>query len=126
MEIVREGPSYTVDTLSELHSNVPDNDLYLIVGGDVAAGLPDWHEPERVLSMATLAVVKRRGTSRESVETALGNLKGGERAEFFRMPRIGVSSTMVRTRAAAGQPLRYIVPDAVADYIGKHRLYGAA
>jgi nicotinate-nucleotide adenylyltransferase len=125
LEMQREGPSYTVDTLSELHSNAPDNDLYLIVGGDVAAGLPDWHEPNRVLSLATLAVAKRRGTPRESVETALEHLEGGGRTEFFRMPRIGVSSTLIRRRVEAGEPIRYIVPDSVADYIQEHGLYGA-
>ena len=50
LEIRREGPSYTVDTLEELHSSAPDHELFLIVGGDIAAGLPGWHEPERVRS----------------------------------------------------------------------------
>ncbi len=125
LEMRRSGPSYTVDTLSELHSNEPDNDLYLIVGGDVAAGLPQWHEPERVLSLATVAVAKRRGTPRESVEAALADLKGGERTRFFRMPRIGVSSTLVRERVRTAEPIRYLVPDAVAGYIQEHGLYGA-
>ena len=123
LEVHRPGPSYTVDTLRALHSQGPNNELLLIVGGDVAAGLPDWHEPEEVLSLATLAVAKRRGTSRGAVEGALHELSGGERARFFRMPRIGVSSTMVRRRVRAGQPIRYIVPDAVASYIEAHHLY---
>ncbi len=71
LEVRREGPSYTVDTLAALHSRMPDSELFLIVGGDVAAGLPTWHEPERVLSLATLAVAKRRGTSRRSIDEAL-------------------------------------------------------
>ncbi len=124
LEMRRDGPSYTVDTLEELHSQTPDSELFLIVGGDVAAGLPRWRDPERVLALARLAVAKRRGTSRSAVEAALERLRGGERAAFFRMPRIGVSSTMVRTRTGAGQPIRYIVPDAVADYINEHGLYG--
>ena len=123
LEIRRSGLSYTVDTLTELHSQAPDNELFLIVGGDVAAGLRDWHEPERVLSLASLAVAKRRGTSRAAVDAALHSLRGGERAEFFRMPRIGVSSTMIRRRVRAGEPIKYIVPDAVADYIDRHQLY---
>jgi nicotinate-nucleotide adenylyltransferase len=125
LEMNREGPSYTVDTLNELHSNTPDNDLFLIVGGDVAAGLPEWHESERVLSLAKLAVVKRRGTPREAVEEALERVNAGARTEFFRMPRIGVSSSLVRRRVRAGKPIRYIVPDAVADYIQEQGLYGA-
>jgi nicotinate-nucleotide adenylyltransferase len=123
LEIVRDGPSYTVDTLEELHSRAPDHELFLIVGGDIAAGLPDWHRPERVLSLATLAVAKRRGTSRDAVDEALGSVRGGERARFFRMPRIGISSTMLRDRVRAGQPIRYYVPDAVASYIERHGLY---
>ncbi len=64
LEVDRPGPSFTVDTLEALHTKAPDNELYLIVGGDVAAGLPSWREPERVLSLARLAVAKRRGTAR--------------------------------------------------------------
>lgn len=124
LEIARAGPSYTVDTLEELHSRAPERELFLIVGGDIAAGLPLWREPERVLSLATMAVAKRRGTSKGSVEEALRAVPGGDRAEFFRMPWIGISSTMVRTRARAGQPIKYIVPDAVAGYIEEHGLYG--
>lgn len=125
LEMRREGPSYTADTLAGLHSNAPDNDLYLIVGGDVAAGLPAWHEPERVLSLATLAVAERQGTPREEVERALAQLEGGERTRFFSMPRIGISSSLVRGRICAGQPIRYLVPDAVAGYLEEHGLYGA-
>ena len=124
IEMDRPGLSYTVDTLELLHSQAPDNELFLIVGGDVAAGLPEWHEPERVLARARIAVAKRRGTPRSSVDEALATLPGGERAEFFRMPRVGISSTLVRRRVRAGHPIRYLVPDAVADYIHEHRLYG--
>jgi nicotinate-nucleotide adenylyltransferase len=123
LEIGRDGPSYTVDTLEELHSSAPDHELFLIVGGDIAAGLPDWHEPERVLSLATLAVAKRRGTSRAAVDDALAALRGGERTRFFRMPRIAISSTMLRDRVRRGQPIRYYVPDPVASYVARHRLY---
>ena len=123
LEIRRDGPSYTVDTLEELHSSAPDHELFLIVGGDIAAGLPDWHEPERVLSLATLAVAKRRGTSRGAVDDALGALQGGQRTQFFRMPRIAISSTMLRDRVRSGQAIRYYVPAAVELYINHHRLY---
>jgi nicotinate-nucleotide adenylyltransferase len=123
VEILRDGPSYTVDTLELLHSREPESELFLIVGGDIAAGLPKWREPERVLSLATLAVAGRRGTSRAAVDAALSGLRGGERAQFFQMPTIGVSSTVLRRRVRARQPIRYYVPDAVVSYIGRHRLY---
>ena len=124
LEVQREGPSYTVDTLKALHAETPDTELFLIVGGDVAAGLPRWREPEQVLSLATLAVAKRRGTARTAVEDALAEIPGGDRARFFRMPRIGISSTEIRRRVRAGQPIRYLVPDRVAEYINAHHLYG--
>jgi len=123
LELSRAGPSYTVDTLTELTANDPQSELYLIVGGDIAAGLPRWREPARVLELATVAVAKRRGTARSSVDAALRSLPGGERARFFSMPRIGVSSTLVRRRVRSGQPIRYLVPDAVAGYIAERRLY---
>jgi nicotinate-nucleotide adenylyltransferase len=123
LEIAREGPSYTVDTLEELHSRAPEHELFLIVGGDIAAGLPSWREPERVLSLATLAVAKRRGTSRAAVDEALRMLRGGDHARFFRMPRIAISSTMLRDRVRSGESIRYYVPDPVISYIEEHRLY---
>jgi nicotinate-nucleotide adenylyltransferase len=126
VEMDRPGLSYTVDTLELLHSRAPDNELFLIVGGDVAAGLPGWHEPERVLSLARLAVAKRPGTPRDAVDDALASLNGGGRADFFRMPRVGISSTLVRRRVRCGEPIRYLVPDAVAEYIEEHRLYGGS
>jgi nicotinate-nucleotide adenylyltransferase len=123
LELEREGTSYTVDTLQVLSTQAPNRELFLIVGGDIAAGLPEWREPERVLELATLAVAKRRGTARSEVDEALEGLRGGERAQFFAMPRIGVSSTMIRERVGAGQPIRYLVPDGVAEYIEQHHLY---
>jgi len=123
LEITRDGPSYTVDTLRTLTRKAPDSELFMIVGGDVAAGLPSWHEPEQVLSLATPAVAKRRGTARARVDQALQSLPGGERAVFFRMPRIAISSTLVRRRVRHGEPVKYFVPDAVAKYIERNRLY---
>jgi nicotinate-nucleotide adenylyltransferase len=123
LELRRDGPSFTVDTLKTLRTQSPSDDLFLILGGDIAAGLPRWHEPERVLELATVAIAKRRGTSKAAVQDALAQLTGGERARFFQMPRIGISSTMVRRRVRAGQPIRYFVPDGVMHYIETHRLY---
>ncbi|HTU32022.1 MAG TPA: nicotinate-nucleotide adenylyltransferase [Solirubrobacteraceae bacterium] len=123
LELRREGPSYTVDTLQELRTHAPQDELVLILGGDIAAGLPDWHMPERVLSQATVAVAKRRGTSRGEVERALSSLAGGERAEFFTMPRIGISSTMLRRRIRSGRSIRYLVTEPVREYIDAHGLY---
>jgi nicotinate-nucleotide adenylyltransferase len=123
LEVVREGTSFTVDTLEELKRKTPDSDLYLILGGDVAAGFPSWREPERILSLATLALAGRKGTPEAVVADALANVRGGERACFFQMPTVEISSTMIRKRAAAGQPIKYLVPEGVEAYIARHRLY---
>jgi nicotinate-nucleotide adenylyltransferase len=123
IEITRAGPSYTVDTLVQLRSTTPDLELFLILGGDIAAGLPQWHQVERVLTLATPVVAERRGTARSSIEDALNSVRGGERAKFFPMPPIGLSSTMIRDRVRNAQPIKYLVPDAVATYIHQHSLY---
>jgi nicotinate-nucleotide adenylyltransferase len=126
LELRRDGPSYMVDTLQALTSHAPHDEFFLILGGDIAAGLPEWREPERVLELATVAIAERRGTARSAVETALGRLPGGGRARFFAMPPIGISSTMIRRRVRAGQSIRYLVPDEVVKYIDRHGLYRAA
>jgi nicotinate-nucleotide adenylyltransferase len=123
LEAERGGPSYTLDTLEVLHEREPESELFLIVGADVAIGFPTWREPERVLSLATLAVAQRPGTRRRDVEQALARIPGGQQARFFDMPEIGISSTMLRDRVRASEPTRYLVPDAVRSYIDQHRLY---
>ena len=126
LEMRREGPSFTVDTLEELTRQDPNRRLYFILGGDAAAGLAGWHRPERVLELATLAVARRRGTPPEKVRQALERVPGGDRTEFFKMPRIGISSTMIRGRVRSGAPIRYMVPEAVSAYISEQGLYGGA
>jgi nicotinate-nucleotide adenylyltransferase len=126
IEIEREGPSYTVDTLRELRAAGPDDELFLILGGDQAAALPEWHEPEEVLELAQVAVVERTNWSRNAIGIKVGRLKGAQRIRYLDMPIIQVSSTSVRRRIAAGQPIRYLVPDRVANQIGATGLYGAA
>jgi nicotinate-nucleotide adenylyltransferase len=123
LEIDRGGTSFTVDTLEELKSTDPDSELFLILGGDNAAGLPSWREPERIIELATPAQAGRRGTSGAAVDEAMAQLSGGDRAVRFAMPTMEISSTMIRRRAAADRPIRYLVPDAVADYVVEHRLY---
>jgi nicotinate-nucleotide adenylyltransferase len=124
LEQRRDGPSYTVDTLEELHGQMPDSDLFLIVGADVAAGFAGWREPRRVLELATLAVARRPGTSRAVVEDVLARLGGEARSRFFDMPEIGVSSTMLRGRVRSGESSQYLMPDAVRNHIDQYHLYG--
>jgi nicotinate-nucleotide adenylyltransferase len=126
LEIERSGPSYTSDTLRELAKQGPDDELFLILGGDQAAALPRWHEPEAVLSLATVAVVERSNWSRNAIGITVGRLPGAERIRYLDMPIIQLSSSTIRRRVAAGQPIRYLVPDKVASYIEENGLYGAA
>jgi len=126
LEIERGGASYTADTLRELHARQPEQELTFIVGGDMAHSLPAWREPEAVLSLARLAVAEREGVRREDIATRLSELHRGDRVVFFDMPRIDVSSSSIRRRVAEGRPVRYLVPDAVADAISDHHLYRPA
>jgi nicotinate-nucleotide adenylyltransferase len=126
IELEREGPSYTADTLAELREREPEDELFLILGGDQALALRTWHLPERVLELATIAVFERGSSTRNAIGITIGRMAGAERVRFLEMPRIDISSTMVRRRAAAGMPIRYLVPDKVANFIGAQNLYGAS
>jgi nicotinate-nucleotide adenylyltransferase len=125
-EIDRAGPSYTADTLRDLRSQSPDDQFFLILGGDQAAALPRWHEPETVLSLATVAVVERSNWSRNAIGITIGRLPGAERIRYLDMPLMQISSSAIRRRVGSGLPIRYLVPDKVANHIGAKGLYGAA
>jgi nicotinate-nucleotide adenylyltransferase len=123
-EIDHEGPSYTVETLRRLAGERPGDEVVLLLGSDRAQSLPQWREPEEILTMATLAVTRRDGVGEEEVRSALAGLSGAERVSFFDMPSIEVSSTVVRERVAARRPYRFFVPERVADRIEERGLYG--
>jgi nicotinate-nucleotide adenylyltransferase len=123
LEVERGGASFTVDTLRELDDVEPEHDLTFIVGGDMAQSLPAWREPEAILALARLAVAEREGVRREDIARRLEPLHDGSRVVFFDMPRIDISSSSIRRRVAEGRPVRYLVPDAVAQAIDEHGLY---
>jgi nicotinate-nucleotide adenylyltransferase len=125
IEVDRPGPSYTADTLELLRAESPAEEHVLILGGDQAARLRSWHRPERVLELSAVAAVERLGWGSDEVATALAGLAGAERVRFVRMPVIEISSSEVRRRAAAGLPIRYLVPDAVGGRIEARGLYRA-
>jgi nicotinate-nucleotide adenylyltransferase len=126
VELDRDGPSFTADTLRGLREASPDDELFLILGGDQAATLTTWHEPEQVLSLATVAVVERSNWSRHAIGIKLGRLSGAQRIRYLDMPLIQISSSAVRRRVGEGRPVRYLVPDKVAAYIESNGLYGAS
>jgi nicotinate-nucleotide adenylyltransferase len=126
VELDREGPSFTSDTLRGLTEAAPDDELFLILGGDQAATLATWHEPDQVLSLATVAVVERSNWSRNAIGIKVGRLKGMERVRYLDMPLMQISSSSIRRRIAEGRPVRYLVPEKVASYIESNGLYGAS
>jgi nicotinate-nucleotide adenylyltransferase len=109
-EVLRPGPSYTVETLEALRAE-GWAELVLVLGSDAAADLPNWREPERVRALARLVVAEKPGTSVPA---------GFERVE---MPPLGVSSTLIRERVRAGKPVRYLLPEAVEAFIAARGLY---
>ena len=132
IELDRPGPSYTADTLAELRGRRagPGSELYLILSADAFAGLPTWHEPQRVLSLARLVVVPREGFADASPasldEWFPGIVDAAGRGVFLDGPRLHISASDLRRRAAAGRSLRYLVPDAVRRHIEDHALYPAS
>ncbi len=127
LEIERGGPSYTVDTLLELHARA-DADAHqptarptLILGSDMARTLPAWRRPQEIVKLADIAVAERPGDGRAEVLAVLESL--GAHAGFLGMPPIDISSSLVRLRAARDEPVGELVGDAVAAYIAEHRLY---
>jgi nicotinate-nucleotide adenylyltransferase len=125
-EVRRGGPSYTADTLRMLlEGDMAGHEITLILGADQACRLGSWREPKAVLSLARVAVAARNGVARAEVLARVGALAGAERIEFFDMPRIDISSSMVRRRAASGRAIRYLLPDSVIARIEADGLYRA-
>ncbi len=129
LELERDGPSYTVDTLSAIHASSPEARLTFILGADTACTLPSWREPRRILELARLAVATRSGSPRRRVLEALAGLsEDGEppaspEVRFLEIPPIEVSSSQVRALVAAGEPVDQLVGGRVADYIAREGLY---
>jgi nicotinate-nucleotide adenylyltransferase len=115
IEIRREGPSYTVDTVRALRAARPDDDLVLIVGSDTYPEMAGWREPEAIFSACEVAVVARPGEP----------LPGPRRPEVrsVEAPGLPISSSEVRRRVGEGRSIRYLVPEPVAEYIAKRGLY---
>lgn len=124
LELERPGPSYTVDTLRSIHASNPDAELTLIVGADMALTLASWREPCEILRLSRLAVAEREGSARRQVLEALAPLGGEGRTVFLEMAPHDVSSSLVRRRLTAGEPIEDLVGADVARYISEEELYG--
>jgi nicotinate-nucleotide adenylyltransferase len=128
IELEREGPSYTADTLAALADDAARQrvarEFYFILSTEALAALPTWHDPARILSLSNLAVVPRPGNAMPSapeLEERFGEAAG--RIFTVQTVPLAHSASAVRARVAAGQSIRYLVPPAVEQYIRDHRLY---
>ncbi len=118
IDIDREGDTYTVDTLSEMHDLNPDADLVFISGADAISQILSWKDVDKLWSLAKFVAVSRPGhilSIPDAPEGAISSLE---------IPALAISSTDVRRRVDVGYPVWYLVPDGVVQYIAKHELYG--
>jgi nicotinate-nucleotide adenylyltransferase len=125
LEIEREGPSYTAETLAALREQLAaDSEIFLILGQDSLADLPNWWQPQRIISLARLAVAARTAWEPAQADALERELPGiSQRLVWLDMPRIDISSTAVRERVRRGLSIRYWVTPAVEEYIREHGLY---
>ncbi len=129
LELVRGGVSYTVDTLEAVHALAPDAELFLLLGADTLADLPNWREPRRICELARPVVVQRAGSQLDW--QPLAELLGPAVFERLQpltveMPILGHSSTQIRAAVAAGRSIRFRTPRAVEKYVETNGLYQAA
>lgn len=122
VDIDRDKPTYTVDTLTDLKQQYPDAELFFITGADALAGILGWKDWEKLFDLATFVGVTRPGyvLQEEGIPVHFQ-----DRVELVEIPAMAISSTGCRQRARAGKPVWYLVPDGVVQYIAKHQLYPA-
>jgi nicotinate-nucleotide adenylyltransferase len=125
MEIERSGPSYTVDTMAELRSQIRAEDrLYFILGWDNLNQLPQWHEPARLVSLCRLVPVPRVGYPSPDLDSLEAVVPGlSQSIIMLDTPQIEISSSEIRDRLARGLSIHHLVPEAVEGYIQENRLY---
>jgi len=123
VELKREGPSYTVDTLKHIHEHRPEDELFLILGWDAARLFSTWHRPEEVQELATIIVVARPGSEAPREEDLKGVGLAKATVVLCQHPTPDVSASDVRKAVAAGEPITGKVPVAVERYIASHGLY---
>jgi nicotinate-nucleotide adenylyltransferase len=137
LELRREGPSYTVDTLRTLRERYPESRLWFVLGRDVIEEIGSWYQPEVLFELASIAVVPRPGSTRVPLERSLPKRfaaefqvsplglehTSGQEIREIQVSTLEVSASDLRRRIARGSSVRYLIPDPVIDYIDKHRLY---
>ena len=122
VELRRDGPSYTVDTVACLRRESPDAEVFVIVGSDTFPEMATWKEHDRLMALCTVAVVARPGERSDTAGEA-ANLEPSSRVARVEGPGLAISASAIRGRVRQQRSVRYLVPEAVADYIAKRALY---
>jgi nicotinate-nucleotide adenylyltransferase len=122
VDIDRGGPTYTIDTLRDLNATMPDTDLFFITGADALGDIFTWRDAAELFELAQFV-----GCTRPGYEMGHSTLEGipTDRVTILEIPALTISSTDCRERTARGEPVWYLVPDGVVQYIAKHELYVA-
>jgi nicotinate-nucleotide adenylyltransferase len=120
VDIERGGPTYTIDTLRDLHEVRPGADFFFITGADALAQILTWHDAEQVFELAHFVGCTRPGTT---IDASTTEGLPSERVTIIEIPALAISSTECRVRAHKGEPVWYLVPDGVVQYISKRGLY---
>jgi nicotinate-nucleotide adenylyltransferase len=121
VELERPPPSYTIDTMRQLHAQIPAAELFFITGADAVRELLTWREPRELLALCRLIAVTRPGYDLAGLERDLGDL--ARAVHPVEGAGVNVSSTHIRERVARGRSIKYLTPPAVESYIAKHGLY---
>ncbi|WP_442885890.1 nicotinate-nucleotide adenylyltransferase [Aeromicrobium sp. Sec7.5] len=122
VDIDRSGPTYTVDTLTDIARQRPDADLFFITGADAMAQILTWRDHDEIFELAQFVACTRPGHDLD--ESMLADLPQG-RVTVLEIPALAISSTDCRDRVRSGQPVWYLVPDGVVQYVAKHGLYAS-
>lgn len=130
LEIARGGTSWTVDTIRDLQAREPGKKIYLLVGADSVPDLPKWRQADTLLRLCQIVVAARPGWDASAIEGLRGRFDGASvdalHRHAFATPRVEISSTEIRRRLAAGESVRYWLPESVENYIKANGLYGVA
>ena len=120
VDIDRSGPTYTIDTLKDLQVALPGAELFFITGADALADIFTWRDAAELFELAHFV-----GCTRPGYEMDASSLEGipADRVTILEIPALAISSTECRQRRAKGDPVWYLVPDGVVQYIAKHDLY---
>jgi nicotinate-nucleotide adenylyltransferase len=120
VDIDRRGPTYTIDTLRDLRAAMPDTELYFITGADALAEIFTWRDAGELFELAQFVGCTRPGYS---MDAATLDSIPADRVTMVEIPALAISSTDCRERTRRGEPVWYLVPDGVVQYIAKHHLY---